>query len=228
MLLLFLDADAPPIPQPPPTTKQSTNTTNYQQGQILALAVSPPSGLLFSGGLDAAIRVWELNAASGQFACTATLSAESGGGHRAAVHTLLVAGQFLFSGDRNGELKVWSLGDGQCVQTIARAHDGPIMRTLVWGENYLLTAGMDGAVRCWSPGAASVLSPEPEFAYTGGGDEGGGGGAPGGGPGGSGGARRRVRAESCFCCFWSRVRSLLCVWCAAALFSPGVSLPVLF
>lgn len=167
------------------TQNNTTHTKQTTQGQVLALAVSPPSGLLFSGGLDATIRVWELNAASGQFACTATLSKDSGGGHRAAVHTLVVAGQFLFSGDRNGELKVWSLGDGSCVQTIERAHDGPIMRLLVWGDNYLLTAGMDGTVRCWSPGAGPVLNPEPEFTYSG--DDADGGGGPGGGGGGGGG-----------------------------------------
>lgn len=107
---------------------------HLEQGQVLALAVSPANGYLFSGGLDAAIRVWELNSASGQFQCTATLCRDSGGGHRAAVHTLLVAGQFFFSGDRNGELKVWSLAEGACVQTIERAHDGPIMKMLLWGE----------------------------------------------------------------------------------------------
>jgi len=110
------------------------HTLTGHTGQVLALAVSPPSGMLFSGGLDASIKVWELNAAAGTFACTATLSKDSGSGHRAAVHTLLVAGQFLFSGDRAGEIKVWSLADGQCVQTIERAHDGPIMKMLVWGE----------------------------------------------------------------------------------------------
>jgi WD40 repeat protein len=202
---------------------------------VLALAVSPSSGLLFSGGLDATIGVWELNAASGTFALRATLSKDSGGGHRAAVHALLVAGQFLFSGDRAGEVKVWSLADGSCVQTIERAHEGPIMRMLVWGEvrgaggpgrareasppvaggqvqqrrlahglleqpspqstqqappprapqppcpsplppaplppalpqNYLLTAAMDGTIRCWSPGQGTILAPEPEFTFSG-------------------------------------------------------------
>lgn len=101
---------------------------------MLALAVSPPSGLLFSAGQDATIRVWELNAAAGAFHLQATLSKDSGNGHHSAVHALLVAGQFLFSADRGGEVKVWSLTDGQCVQTIERAHDGPIMKMLVWGE----------------------------------------------------------------------------------------------
>lgn len=96
--------------------------------------MSPPSGLLFSGGLDASIRVWELNAAAGVFSQRAALTHDSGNGHRAAVHALLVAGQFMFSGDRAGEVKVWNLADGQCVQTIERAHEGPIMKMLVWGE----------------------------------------------------------------------------------------------
>lgn len=163
------------------------HTLTGHTGQILALAVSPPSGLLFSGGLDATIRVWELNAAAGAFSQTACLSKDSGNGHHSAVHTLLVAGQFLFSGDRHGEFKVWSLGDGQCVQTIDRAHDGPIMKTLLWGENYLLTASMDGTIRCWSPSGVpgAVLNPEPEFTFSGGEDE--------GGPGPSGGGRGRQK-----------------------------------
>jgi F-box/WD-40 domain protein 7 len=163
------------------------------QGQVLALAVAPQSGLLFSGGLDATIRVWELNAAAGTFACTATLTKDAGG-HRAAVHALLVAGQFLFSGDRAGAVKAWSLASGQCVQTVERAHSGPIMRMLLWGDNYLLTAAMDGSIRCWSPSSgapgAPVLNPEPEFVFTGddssGGTSGGGGASGGGGGGGPG------------------------------------------
>ncbi|KIZ07216.1 NB-ARC domain-containing protein [Monoraphidium neglectum] len=157
-------------------------------GQVLALAVSPQSGLLFSGGLDASIRVWELNAASGAFSQRAALTADSGGGHRAAVHALLVAGQFMFSGDRAGEVKVWNLGDGTCCQTVERAHDGPIMKMLVWGENYLLTASMDGSIRCWSPGAGlgalppAVINPEPEFTFAGHEEEGAGGGGGGGRP----------------------------------------------
>ncbi|GBF95527.1 hypothetical protein Rsub_08508 [Raphidocelis subcapitata] len=154
-------------------------TLTGHAGQVLALAVSPSSGLLFSGGLDAAIRVWELNAASGAFELRAALTKDSGGGHRAAVHALMVAGQFLFSGDRAGEVKVWSLADGQCVQTIERAHEGPIMRMLVWGENYMLTASMDGTIRCWSPGSATILNPEPEFTFAGPEEEGGGGGGGG-------------------------------------------------
>ncbi|KAI8467129.1 MAG: WD40-repeat-containing domain protein [Monoraphidium minutum] len=165
----------------------ATHMLTGHLGQVLALAVSPPTGMLFSGGLDASIRVWELNAAAGAFSQRAVLTAAAGGGHKAAVHALLVAGQFMFSGDRGGEVKVWNLADGSCVQTIERAHDGPIMKMLVWGENYMLTASMDGTIRCWSPGAGlgalppAVISPEPEFTFSGGEEEaagGGGGGRP--------------------------------------------------
>jgi len=47
-------------------------------------------------------------------------------------------------------------------------------------QNYLLTAAMDGNIRCWSPGSASILNAEPEFTFSGSEEDAGGSGAAGG------------------------------------------------
>ena len=72
----------------------------------------------------------------------------------------------MFSGDREGTLKVWDLASGTCTQTINHAHGSAVTKILVWGENYLLTSSLDGFIKCWSPGSP-VVNPEPEFIYDG-------------------------------------------------------------
>eukprot|EP00877_Chromochloris_zofingiensis_P012486 jgi/Chrzof1/7491/Cz02g25260.t1 len=147
-------------------TGDSHQLTGHK-GQVLALAAA--SGFLFSGGQDASIRVWAFNPAAGIFVSQAILTADSSNGHRSSVQTLTIQGQYMFSGDRHGNIKVWDLQAGTCVQTVEHAHAHAVMKLLLWGENYLLSASLDGAIKCWSPGMppATILNPEPEFTFTG-------------------------------------------------------------
>ncbi|WIA30476.1 hypothetical protein OEZ86_000560 [Tetradesmus obliquus] len=136
------------------------------KGQVYAMAVAAPA--LFTAGQDCSIRVWNFNEQAGIFMSAAILSATTGDGHRAAVHSLAVppASQYMFSGDRSGVIKVWDLAQGTCVQTVVRAHDSAITSILRW-ESYLLTASLDGTIKIWSPGSsgAEVVNPQPEFRW---------------------------------------------------------------
>lgn len=62
--------------------------------------------------------------------------------------------------------QVWDLSSGACVQTLASAHEKPIMRLGVF-ENFLLSSSLDGYVKIWAAGSTPgvVVQPEPTFAY---------------------------------------------------------------
>ncbi len=48
--------------------------------------------------------------------------------------SLTTHGPFLFSGDREGSIKVWEQASMQCVQTVQAAHEHAIMRLMVWAD----------------------------------------------------------------------------------------------
>ena len=91
------------------------------------------------------------------------------GGHSSPVQALAPAGQFLVSGDWEGNLKIWDMGSGACAQTIPKAHPSVVMGCLTW-EGHVLSAGLDGAIKIWAPveGAPSpgkVLEPTPMYSH---------------------------------------------------------------
>jgi hypothetical protein len=154
-------------------------------GAVLCLAAA--AGALFSGGQDATIRAWRWDEAACTFSPAAVLDAAAGG-HAAPVQALAPAGPWLVSGDWAGTLKVWDLAAGACAQTIPAAHASVAMAALAW-EGHILSAGLDGVVKVWSPspGAGSapgapVLEAAPLYSHPPPGGEGG----PGGGGGGGG------------------------------------------
>ena len=57
---------------------------------------------------------------------------EAQGGHEAPVQASVVVGQFLFTGDWAGTVKVWDMASGACTQTLPQAHPKPIMGLLHW------------------------------------------------------------------------------------------------
>ena len=131
------------------------------RGQILCMQVA--AGMLFSGGQDRSVRVWNFNAQAGIFMSQAIITKEEGG-HDSPVHSFQSSGSFLFSSDRLGLIKAWDLTTGKVAQTI-EAHSDAITQMLIW-ESFLLTASSDGSVKAFQiqeqPQPNFVLKAEPE------------------------------------------------------------------
>eukprot|EP00798_Chlamydomonas_sp_ICE-L_P025097 gene25097-10739_t len=103
------------------------------KGEVMTMVTA--SGALFSAGADNTIRVWSFNAQASIFMSQAIITKDDGG-HDAPVHALQIGGNFMFSADRKGIIKVWDLGSGQVVQSLDSNGDNrtkePIMQLLVW------------------------------------------------------------------------------------------------
>ncbi|KAK3763267.1 hypothetical protein RRG08_028177 [Elysia crispata] len=55
----------------------------------------------------------------------------------------------LITGDSNGTVYVWGDGENRITNFVKHGHEGPVLDVLQV-KGYLLTAGRDGAVRCWT------------------------------------------------------------------------------
>lgn len=126
--------------------------------------------MLFSGGQDQTIRVWQVNPASGVFECAASLRMEHDG-HKSSVSALCVSHAVLFSGDAQGTIKVWDLTQGAVKQTLERAHSDTnhpaIMSMLIW-EGHLITGSLDGYIKVWEPADPStgmIINPTPAYVF---------------------------------------------------------------
>lgn len=92
--------------------------------------------------------------------------------HRAALQagltTLVPVNTHLFSGDTQGNIKVWELSSGHS-QTISRAHASAIMAMLPW-DAFLISASLDGTIQVRQfmnpPTAGMVVKPEAEYTFT--------------------------------------------------------------
>ncbi len=91
-------------------------------GALAALAVSPDSALIFTGGRDGRVRIWRTaGAAAGEPGATLT-------GHVGPVHSLAVhpQGQRLASGGDDTTVRVWDIATGALLQELA-GHDAAVM-----------------------------------------------------------------------------------------------------
>ncbi|GFR77869.1 echinoderm microtubule-associated protein-like 1 [Elysia marginata] len=55
----------------------------------------------------------------------------------------------LITGDSNGTVYVWGDGENRITNFVKHGHEGPVLDVLQY-KGYLLTAGRDGAVACWT------------------------------------------------------------------------------
>jgi hypothetical protein len=95
-------------------------------------ALAAAGDMLFSAGQDASLRVWKLDAASGQWGCVAVLKVEQGG-HRAPISCLWASHPFLFSADYLGTLKVRQTAGLPAGKGLARAPEcSAPQRALEW------------------------------------------------------------------------------------------------
>ncbi|KAK9805382.1 hypothetical protein WJX73_009214 [Symbiochloris irregularis] len=136
------------------------------QGQVHALAAA--GGMLFSGGQDGSIRAWRLDPGTACFALAKSITAQDGG-HAAAVTTLVPTDRFLFSADFHGNIKVWDMQSGQCVQTLDKGH-GSVVTDMIFWQNHLISASLDSNVRIWAeaekPAPGAVLDREPAYTHV--------------------------------------------------------------
>eukprot|EP01026_Neomeris_dumetosa_P058237 TRINITY_DN54069_c0_g1_i1.p1 TRINITY_DN54069_c0_g1~~TRINITY_DN54069_c0_g1_i1.p1 ORF type:complete len:481 (-),score=66.18 TRINITY_DN54069_c0_g1_i1:404-1744(-) len=131
------------------------------------LCLTAARSILISGGRDAAIRFWGFDQQNSVFKEQGCLKSGQGG-HTCAVQCLAVENQYLMSGDWQGIVKVWDLESLSALQTI-KAHDNVLMGLLVYKNQHLLTASLDGSVKVFKltdttlPG--QVFESLPEYSH---------------------------------------------------------------
>ena len=111
--------------------------------QALTFVPHPSESILYSGGGDDTIRVWDTDRAE---------PLEALRGHLAPVQTLALDGsaKTLVSGGEDGAVIVWDLEVLKLVYSETRAHRGPVHSVhLHPREPILVSGGKDGKVRLW-------------------------------------------------------------------------------
>ena len=125
------------------TTGRLEQTFIGSERAIYTIHLSPfnPS-LLFSGGYDCAIRVWDIKSAQ----CTHTLK-----GHTDSIFSLLLLPDGrLVSGSSDKSIKVWNLKTRKCEATLT-GHLGGIL-AMVWVQalGVMVSASIDHTLKVWS------------------------------------------------------------------------------
>eukprot|EP00899_Mesostigma_viride_P015476 jgi/Mesvir1/2392/Mv22137-RA.1 len=114
---------------------------------VSALAVSASLNLLFSGGEDGAIKVWDL----GNLTAKATLS-----GHGRGVTCLATEGERLVSGSMDHSVRVWSLPGGEPLATLS-GHQHRVNDILLVGD-VIFSCSSDKYIKSWSLSTLSSLA----------------------------------------------------------------------
>jgi len=92
------------------TLESNLQLTDAHSGHVTALALSPSERILFSGGRDGVVKVWDED-----FNCKSVLR-----GHTAAITNLLMVGIHLFSASADCIVRVWRIDAFE--QAAAAAH----------------------------------------------------------------------------------------------------------
>ncbi|XP_024531223.1 zinc finger CCCH domain-containing protein 48 isoform X1 [Selaginella moellendorffii] len=116
-------------------------------GNVNALAVG--KGLLVAGLGSGEVCAWEFG--SGELKSTGTLSK-----HPSAVTALTVAGGRVYSGSRDGSIRVCEAETGKSCATIVKAHAGELTGLLCW-ESFLLSCSLDSFIKVWAATPAGTL-----------------------------------------------------------------------
>ena len=127
-------------PSPPPFVGH--------HGDVQALAISPDSSTLVSGGADSTIHLWTI---------------ETGDRRRIEseypVYSVAVSpdGRQVVSGHADGAVRVWDLGSGQLLRVL-RGDEAPLRAVAVTPDGRLILAGgVDGVLWRWDAGTGEPI-----------------------------------------------------------------------
>ncbi len=122
-------------------TRRVRHRLTGAQAKVVALAGSPAGELIAAASWDDTVRIYDV--VTGGERQRLTLPA--------AANALAFGddGQTLFTGDKAGRLRAWSLATGQQIADLG-GHDLPITHLVRSADGrYLLSAGIDGTIRIW-------------------------------------------------------------------------------
>jgi WD40 repeat protein len=102
-----------------------------------AIATSPDGRYFFTGHNDGTVRIWSIG-------CQELLICR---GHQAAVTSLAVSGEWLYSGSWDNTVKQWEIPTGCCLQTFI-GHQDWVTSVAVSGQ-WLYSGSADNTVKQW-------------------------------------------------------------------------------
>ncbi|MCU0839089.1 MAG: hypothetical protein MUE49_10265 [Rhodospirillales bacterium] len=123
------------------STRRVRHRLTGSQAKVVALAGSPAGELIATASWDDSVRIYDV--ATGGERQRLTLPA--------AANALAFGddGQTLFTGDKAGRLRAWSLATGQQIADLG-GHDLPITHLVRSPDGrHLVSAGIDGTIRVW-------------------------------------------------------------------------------
>jgi WD40 repeat protein len=128
------------------TSTQATVANLEGSGDsVRALAWSPNSTLLASGGTDDIVRVWSLNGGTNP-----VVTYQKHGDTILAI-AWSPDGQKIASASADGTVRIWKASDGSDLY-IYKGHNGNGVNTVAWSADgkYLASGGADKTVQIWS------------------------------------------------------------------------------
>jgi len=142
-----------PISTPPISGSQGRRCLLTLTGHgrwVMAVVISPDGKRIASGGLDDAIKVWNLD--TGELLLTLR-------GHTKPVNCLAISPdcQILVSGSDDHTLKIWNLTTGALLQTL-HGHSRDVNSVAIHtGGQFLASGGEDRTARIWKLGTGEAL-----------------------------------------------------------------------
>lgn len=143
----------PPVSRQPVSGSQKWHCLHTLTGHsrwVTAVAISPDTQTIASGGLDDSIKIWERS--TGSLLRTLT-------GHHKPINCLSISpdGQTLVSGSDDDTVRLWQLTDGKLLRTLT-GHTRDVNSVVISTDGQLLATGSeDRTVRLWKLATGEIL-----------------------------------------------------------------------
>lgn len=139
-------------------------TSPFGEIRSFTVAVTEGGMYLITGGGEGIIRTWKFDPAQNKFEVLTTLE-----GHLRAVTSLLMQDNLLWSASVDTTIRVWDLGTGRCLGTLASANHGSghnqavaclcaIPASAANAEPYVASGGADSELKLWKTNGEFVHS----------------------------------------------------------------------